>query len=385
MTTSAEAIGLPFEEAIDFFRQKIPQHSDHWADVWKEAHSRAFMVAGAASDSLLNDFHAALQKALSHGTTLAEFRRDFDRIVQTHGWQHTGTAGWRAQIIYETNLATAYSAGRYVQMTEPETLRQFPFWQYRHSGSRHPRLMHLAWDGMTLAADDPWWDTHYPPNGWHCGCRVSPVSRGGLRRMGKSGPDQAPPLVTRDWTNPKTGETHQVAVGVDPGFDYNMGKAWKQGRAAELPVRAPALRPVGGPLQQPTDKQIDALRQFIANPGEGVHPVGRVSELLRGALEGATDAVVHGDAIEEALRLGLTAEDLQLLPLLAGAPEMAAVTATGVLAAVPLGGAWLAGMLVAEADGVAGGTARITTLRQLAPETLARRMARGIRITGGGQ
>jgi hypothetical protein len=80
--------------------------------------------------------------------------------------------------------------------------------------------MHLAWDGLTLRADDPWWDAHYPPNGWRCGCRVSVVSEAGLKRMGKSAPDPSPPTVTRPWTNPKTGAVHQVPVGIDPGFDY---------------------------------------------------------------------------------------------------------------------------------------------------------------------
>ena len=25
------------------------------------------------------------------------------------------------------------------------------------------------------------------------------------------------------WTNKRTGETHQVPVGIDPGFDHNVG------------------------------------------------------------------------------------------------------------------------------------------------------------------
>ena len=252
MPTTAEAISLPFEEAIGFFRQKARIPTAHWTDVWRTGHSRGFMVAGAATDALLEDFQGALKKALGSGTTLGEFRKDFDAIVTKHGWAYNGTPGWRSRIIYETNLSTAYSAGRYAQLTEPETLAAFPYWQYVHSGSRHPRLQHLAWNGLVLRADDPFWSSHYPPNGWRCGCRVAPVSGRGLARMGKTAPDPSPPIETRPWRNPRTGEVHQVPVGIDPGFDYNPGLAWKQGAqalptaAADIP-RPPTAAPPSTP------------------------------------------------------------------------------------------------------------------------------------------
>ncbi len=237
--STVEAVSLPFDEAIAYFRQKVPAAAADWTSVWRDAHTRSFAVAGATTEALAADFQQAIQKAISEGTTLAEFRRDFDAIVKRHGWEHTGTPGWRAGIIYETNLATAYSAGRYAQQTDPDVLAAFPYWTYRHSGAAHPRLMHLAWDGLTLKADDPFWEAHYPPNGWRCGCRVSLTSEGSLGRMGKKGPDAAPPTVTEPWVNPRTGETHQVPAGVDPGFDYNPGAAWKK-----APLRAEPLRPL---------------------------------------------------------------------------------------------------------------------------------------------
>ncbi len=243
MATDIEAISLPFQEAISFFRQKARVPTSHWTDVWREAHSRSFMVAGAASDALLSDFQAEIQKALDDGTTLADFRARFDEIVQTHGWSYNGSPGWRSRIIYETNLSTAYSAGRYAQLTDPDVQEFFPFWTYVHSGSRHPRLQHLGWNGLTLRADDPFWKSHYPPNGWRCGCRVSPTSRAAMGRMGKSSPDQAPPIEMRTWVNPRTGAKHQVPAGIDPGFDYNPGTAWKDG--THRPGRSPNWRPVG--------------------------------------------------------------------------------------------------------------------------------------------
>ncbi len=239
-----EGIDLPFREAIDFFRAKARVPTQHWTDVWRTAHSHSFMVAGAASDALLEDFQDALKKALEQGTTLAEFRRDFEAIVEKHGWAYNGTPGWRSRIIYETNLSSAYSAGRYAQLTDPDVLEAFPYWTYVHSGSSHPRPQHRAWNGLTLRADDPFWASHYPPNGWRCGCRVSATSEAGLGRMGKRGPDTAPPLETRTWRNPHNGSVHEVPVGIDPGFDYNVGQAWKAGGSG-IPVRAPDWRPVG--------------------------------------------------------------------------------------------------------------------------------------------
>ncbi len=229
MTDTISALDLPFEEAIRFLRGKVNVRTQVWTDVYAAAHSRAFMVAGAATDALLDDFRREIQRALEEGTTLEDFRESFDQIVEKHGWDYRGKRNWRTRIIFDTNLRTAYAAGRYAQLTEPETLATFPYWQYNHSGSIHPRIQHLEWDGMVLRADDPFWATNYPPNGWRCGCFVTPVSEGGLRRQGKSGPDYSPDLVFR--AEEVGGRTVRVPQGVDPGFEYNPGMSWLDGEA----------------------------------------------------------------------------------------------------------------------------------------------------------
>jgi hypothetical protein len=243
-SSTASGISLPPREAIRFFLGKLNTPTRDWSEIWQEAHSRAFMVAGAASEALLADFREAITKALEQGTTLAEFRADFDAIVARNGWAYNGTPGWRAQIIYETNLSMAYSAGRYAQLTEPDTLAAFPYWQYVHSGAAHPRKQHLAWNGLTLRADDGFWRTHYPPNGWKCGCRVRPLSARDLGRQGKQEADQAPRIEYRPWRRPSDGQVLQVPDGIDPGFAYNPGLAWKQGAPA-IPGGARLTPPAG--------------------------------------------------------------------------------------------------------------------------------------------
>ncbi|MBB3947226.1 hypothetical protein GGQ73_003192 [Rhizobium skierniewicense] len=250
MASAIDALSLPFDEAIDFLRQKTAVPTKSYRDVWDAAHSKMFMVAGANSQALVDDFQNAIVKAAEQGLTLEDFRADFDDIVKRHGWQYKGARGWRSRLIFETNLASAYAAGRYAQMSEPDTLEAFPFWQYNHSGALHPRLNHKAWDGMVFAADDPFWNTNYPPNGYKCGCFVTPVSRPGLKRLGKSKPDEAPNLDQLGTDQP---------LGVDPSFAYNPGKAW-------LEQTAPGATPVSANEVQ--------VNSFILSAARGKWPDG---------------------------------------------------------------------------------------------------------------
>lgn len=257
-SATASALDLPFTEAIDYLRQKTNVTSTGWTDVWQKANAKSFTVAGATTRALVDDFRREVAKALETGSTLQEFRGRFDELIRKHGWEHTGRPGWRSRVIYETNLSMAYSAGRYAQQTEPETLAAFPYWQYVHSGARHPRKQHLAWNGTVLAATDPFWDWAYPPNGWGCGCRVRPVSERGLQRQGRKGPDQAPVRLPVTEVNRKTGEVLKGSQGVDIGFDYNPGQVWKNAPGASVPGLSPAQ--VTAPPARPAEVRSFAER-----------------------------------------------------------------------------------------------------------------------------
>ena len=166
MLPSAEYMGLPFDEAMEFFRGKVKFPTETWKDLWQGMHSRAFVVAGATKSALLTDLYTAVQKGIDKGTTLAEFRRDFDDLVARNGWKYRGGRGWRTATIFNTNLATAYSSGHWKQMTDEDVLKARPYLRYVASSSREPREEHRRWYNVVLPADDPWWDTHMTPNGW---------------------------------------------------------------------------------------------------------------------------------------------------------------------------------------------------------------------------
>lgn len=216
-----------FQEQVDFFRQKVNVPTASWSQVQHEEHDRAFMVAGAMRDDLLADFRAAIDKAISKGTTLEEFRADFDSIVAKHGWTYNGGRNWRSKVIYETNLRTSYAAGRWKQIQEYKDSR--PYVRYRHNDAvLHPRPLHVSWDGLVLPVDSDWIATHWPPNGWNCGCFIESLSERNLKKLGKSGPDTPPPQNYREVVVGKRGGFPRVVrtpEGVDPGFGYAPGRS----------------------------------------------------------------------------------------------------------------------------------------------------------------
>ncbi|MBI2313575.1 MAG: phage head protein [Betaproteobacteria bacterium] len=208
----------PFDEQLAFFRQKLGNlvPTERWTDLWKNEHDRGFMVAGAAKADLLSDLAAAVERTLAEGKSLEAFRQDFGAIVERHGWSYRGGFDWRSRVIYQTNAATSYAAGRLAQLRAGG----FDVFVYRHSDSvRHPRPLHLAWNGLTLPADHEFWRTHYPPNGWGCRCYVLGARDAkGARRLGGEPDKRIDPAWQQ--TNPKTGEP----VGIDRGWGYLPGE-----------------------------------------------------------------------------------------------------------------------------------------------------------------
>lgn len=203
------AFDLPFDEQIEFFRQKVRLPSQSYQDLTAKNHDKAFVVAGAMKADLLNDLHKAVLSAIENGDSLGQFSKNFDSIAKKYGWTAGEGNAWRAKIVYQTNLRTSHSAGRYHQMTDPDVLKARPYWQYRHITADNPRLHHKRLNNMVLRADDAWWTVNYPPNGWGCKCYARTLSQADMDRMGLT-----------------VSQTPDILGYADDSFAHAHGSSW---------------------------------------------------------------------------------------------------------------------------------------------------------------
>lgn len=218
-----QPFGPRFREAIDYLKGKLPEASLAWDDLAGPVHAKVFTVAGSTSADLSRDIQQSLVGALEKGTTISAFRKDFDRAVQEHGWAYNGKRGWRTSVIFDNNMRSAHMAGRWQQLQQNKGRR--PYLQYRTAGDARVRPQHRLWNGLIFPIDDAFWQTHYPPNGWNCRCTVRAYSQADLdeKDLAVSEPVE---IKTREVITRHGEIKDKVPVGIDPGWDHNVGQAW---------------------------------------------------------------------------------------------------------------------------------------------------------------
>ncbi|WP_321392812.1 PBECR2 nuclease fold domain-containing protein [Emcibacter sp.] len=229
---------LPPKEAIEFFKKKGLKETFAWQDIWEEEHARAFTVAKSTGHNILGDVFTAMKSAQEEGKTFDMFRKELEPTLIKKGWwgrkrmvdpadgqSKVVQLGSRRRLktIYDTNLRSSRAVGQWERIERNKERR--PYLSYRTVKGGHYRPEHRQWHGVTLPIDDPWWNTHYPQNGWGCRCYPVQMSQRDMDRLGIK-VSKRPVTKTRPWTNRRTGQTIAVPEGIDPGFAYHPGKEY---------------------------------------------------------------------------------------------------------------------------------------------------------------
>ncbi|MEX2475057.1 PBECR2 nuclease fold domain-containing protein [Marinobacter sp.] len=300
---------LPFNEQIAFFRRKLDIPTTGWTDLYSSENDWGFAVAGANRNDLVADFRSSIDTLIAEGGTIESFRKDFDRIVADHGWDYNGGRNWRSRVIYQTNLYQSHNAGVNEQLDTYQA--DLPYRRYRHSlAAENPREQHLAWDGLILRADDPFWATHSPMNGWGCQCYVEGLTDLDLEEMGKGGPDVAPDI---EWETREIGQSSEtgprqvrVPKGIDPGFEHSPGQSRLHNSVPpELPGMPASRGAVPGlPNRRPPSDLPEprpAAREILPNDLPDADYAEAFIEPFGAALD---QPVIYRDVLGEALTIG---------------------------------------------------------------------------------
>ncbi|MHA7881728.1 phage head morphogenesis protein [Nitratireductor rhodophyticola] len=225
------------DEVVRYFRAKRSLPSFDWRDVAPEEHAFSWTVAKSMENDILEDIRSAVDDAIVNRVPFETFQQQLTPILQQKGWwgrhvQEDPKDGAlkvvqlgsprRLRTIYWANTRTAHAAGEWERTQRNK--RFLPFLLYTLSRAERRRKEHEGWVGIVLPVDDPWWDTHYPPNGWGCQCGVRQISEREARRLGWEDGMEGPQVIMRSWKNKRSGTTELVPMGIDPGWASNPGK-----------------------------------------------------------------------------------------------------------------------------------------------------------------
>ena len=207
-----------------------------WQDVWQAEHATQFTISRLARLDLIKAFQDAILASVQGDLSRRDYTRDLTALLKLEGWwgtkdvvdPQTGDTVQttfdpaRLKLIYDVNTSQAYAAGAWERFDRNRATH--PYLRYITKRDERVRASHRAWDNVTLPIDHPWWNTHYPPNGWRCRCRVMNMTQAeydaGHTPTGDALKKTAPAEDLRKWENKRTGEVLEVPRGVDPGFGY---------------------------------------------------------------------------------------------------------------------------------------------------------------------
>lgn len=363
------AATLEPKEAVAYFRAKGQHIGWNWYETAADAHARSFTVAKASRVDILTTIQAEVKKAVSQGISQQEFIRDLTPRLQKLGWwgkqvivDSAGNAETvqlgsprRLALIYNVNTRVAYNVGRYAQLMNSADTH--PFWQYVAVMDSRTRPSHAALNGLVFRYDDPFWKTHYPPNGWNCRCRVRALSQERMDALGLTVTQGEQYLTTkkiRAAVDRATGEMIEMDVTTfadgarvmtpDAGWSYNPGSAafgLDQALIRKLiEVKSPQLREmVVQEMNNSPERQL-AFRIWAKNimetrrGGNDIRTLGFMSEPVADAVAARTGEpparllamsgrnVLHVDSGKHYdTGVALTADDLARLPLLLAHPD----------------------------------------------------------------
>lgn len=203
-----EASKMAPEQAVEFFKAKGFAITWRWTETLGDANNLVFQVAKSMNMDILQEIRGMVDKAVKDGITFRDFRQQLAPKLQARGWwgQKTvlGPDGLekvqlgsvrRLKTIYQTNVQSAYNAGRWQRQARGS--RRRPYLMLIEAQDAVARITHKSRSGSIARIDSAFWrspNSWYPPNGFNCRGRCRSLTeeqaqKRGIGLKGSGSPD----------------------------------------------------------------------------------------------------------------------------------------------------------------------------------------------------
>ena len=165
-----EIPAIPFNEAMQFLKSKVPMSKEEWLDLEPKLRFRAFTVANISSLDMIESMKHVLIGALEKGESYSETWETMKNILDDDVMK-IRPGLW--ENIFRTNTQTAYIAGK-LQQYENSNVAAYQLMVIEDGRTsricRH--LLTASGYGMIISVDHPFWKKYgFPP--YHFQCRTS--------------------------------------------------------------------------------------------------------------------------------------------------------------------------------------------------------------------
>lgn len=168
-------LDLPWSDAIEAFKARGLVSDTDFETLLGDYAQRSVVARKLMLDQVQSEVMRHLTDAITSGETLPEFADKVNELTSSLGLA-PGKPSY-LQMVFRTNVQSAYGSGRYKAIRNPVVAQTRPFVQYRTVGDARVRDEHAVLDGKTYAVGDPVWDRIAPPNGYNCRCSMVTLSK----------------------------------------------------------------------------------------------------------------------------------------------------------------------------------------------------------------
>ncbi|UWY28817.1 phage head morphogenesis protein [Flavobacterium sp. TR2] len=124
-----------------------------------------FIFSGLKTNAQLLEASKLLLNEDNQLKSFSQFSKDIKKIKEDYNQNYL-------EAEYQFAVSSAQSAANWANVSKDYDL------QYRTANDDKVRASHAVLHNITLPADDDFWISFYPPNGWRCRCTAPQVRKG---------------------------------------------------------------------------------------------------------------------------------------------------------------------------------------------------------------